>query len=612
MMSNTVRRSIVDLWDNHPEECDRVYIALHRLQTEGRVAYRRLVGMHGGGGGTSDTDHHLPNLIAKMQADLDQHHFHSNIPLDTAWPGSVPNAAYPAPVSLTCANSENVFAYTFCWHGAAPFILWHRPLMAEFERNLQVYDPKFIGDAGNMNQHVGSEALGAPYWGWEEWDGDTLPIQVTVPEYQIKTNKWADKDEAYVQGMTIPNPFYRWFAPVDLQDQVKEVFPDELNDANCTLRSSAFDDPNQRHDYKWPTVTTTDPDGELVVNMKDNVMNSLANKDWMLFATKGNTQSDSETAAWGEGGGNTSIENPHNQFHNRVGGLTHGGLQGREKQYFFFDGLTTPARLKRAQDEDDDEFDDVIQNSEYMGTMTSNQSIFDPIFWLHHGNIERQHMSWQATHLGNNGVTLPNDDLMNTVLYPWTKPGKLKLGHEGWNSPCTAEYNATFGDWWEPATLGYEYDELIEPTIVPNVTSPDKAVAFMGGLPLRASVPGSVDVAPVRLIVQIKAGQYKNGDFDLYYDGKLIASDSVISAQGTPCARCSGKAATRSLHFEVSRGVGSLDQVEEAINDHNKNDSKFKLTRTGRRNVPIVALKASAWHASAAVLGRKPRKRSKT
>jgi len=37
--------------DWQTEELDRYMIALHRFQTEGGVAYRRIIAMHGGGGG---------------------------------------------------------------------------------------------------------------------------------------------------------------------------------------------------------------------------------------------------------------------------------------------------------------------------------------------------------------------------------------------------------------------------------------------------------------------------------------------------------------------------------------------------------------------------------
>mmetsp|Transcript_24178 Transcript_24178/g.36636 ORF Transcript_24178/g.36636 Transcript_24178/m.36636 type:complete len:219 (+) Transcript_24178:162-818(+) len=80
------RRNIMALYDGQPyshskdpkrienwAECDRIFIALHRLQTEGRVGYRRLLGMHGGGGGTSD-EAFREILTAKMKMNIDTHY----------------------------------------------------------------------------------------------------------------------------------------------------------------------------------------------------------------------------------------------------------------------------------------------------------------------------------------------------------------------------------------------------------------------------------------------------------------------------------------------------------------------------------------------------------
>jgi hypothetical protein len=375
-----------------------------------------------------------------------------------------------------------------------------------------------------------------------------------------------------------------------------------VNDANCTIRSAAFEDPNQTHSFSWPTESNH-PN-----NIQDNVMNAIANPDWMIFATKGNTQSDSESAKWGTGGGTASVENSHNLFHNRVGGATAGGLQGSEKQFFFFDGITTPERIKRGNDDDDEHFDEDFKNMQYVGTMTGNQSTFDPIFWLHHGNVERWLLSWQHLHMETLGVTLPNDILKSTVIYPWTKPEKLYEGQESWNSPCDDEHNATFGDWWEYSSLHYEYDELIVPPIMEHVTTASKATFFAsGGLSLKVAQFRAIDTEPVRLVVEFKAYHYKNSDFDLLRNDKLVGSNSVISGQGNPCARCNTNAIkNRTLHYEVSRGVGDFDAVEAAILS-----KAFTLKRNGK-TIPLDGLKALPWYEGVNVLGRKPRKLTKT
>jgi hypothetical protein len=54
--TKTLRRNLIFLFvdDKLWDELDRFMIAFHLFQTKGRVAYRRIIGMHGGGGGTRD------------------------------------------------------------------------------------------------------------------------------------------------------------------------------------------------------------------------------------------------------------------------------------------------------------------------------------------------------------------------------------------------------------------------------------------------------------------------------------------------------------------------------------------------------------------------------
>ena len=143
------RKTLVALFDGQPycspsdreknwAECDRIFIALHRFQTVGKVAYRRLIGMHGGGGGTSDKEFRRI-LTDKMNNDINEH-YGGNFPDDGYWPEPVPNAPFPTLVSAS--DPDRCFAYTFCWHAEPEFLVWHRPFVCEFERGLQDHDPK--------------------------------------------------------------------------------------------------------------------------------------------------------------------------------------------------------------------------------------------------------------------------------------------------------------------------------------------------------------------------------------------------------------------------------------------------------------------------------------
>ena len=105
------RRNLVYLFDGQPyctteqrtknlAECDRIFIALHRFQTDGKVAYRRLVGLHGGGGGTSDEG--LRKILTeKMTKDI-KCHYGCEFPDNGYWPEPVPNAPFPIQVKFEC------------------------------------------------------------------------------------------------------------------------------------------------------------------------------------------------------------------------------------------------------------------------------------------------------------------------------------------------------------------------------------------------------------------------------------------------------------------------------------------------------------------------------
>lgn len=316
--------------------------------------------MHGGGGGTSNLEF-KKLLFDKMTADLQTHYGLSNFPDSYYWPEPVPNAAPP---QLYPSNPANPFTYTFCWHAEPEFIVWHRPLTAEFERLLQNYDPLHPG------VHEGSNALGLAYWAWENWDGSTLPLLVTCHEYVIRCENWGNEFPA---GSVIPNPFRRWFAPVDIKQQEEEYFPPALTDYNCTTRSLSFQDPNVKNIFSW--VTDSSKDRNTVSTMSECIQHAMNQKNYYKFATMKS----------GVGDSRFSIEHAHNAFHNHIGGQTLGGTQGPGVQVW------DPHAL--------DQNGKPIQATDFTGTMAQNQSIFDPIFWLHHLNVDRQLCSWQRQHL---------------------------------------------------------------------------------------------------------------------------------------------------------------------------------------------------------------------
>ncbi|EDQ84727.1 uncharacterized protein MONBRDRAFT_34594 [Monosiga brevicollis MX1] len=541
-------------------ECDRYMIALHKLQTSddpnhGRVAYRRLLGMHGGGFGTKADQEQIEvwknnNLdkahrpLMKVKADLDAAQAEAAAPLFpegkstatldqhdtmTSWPDPQPNVT---PRKIEADAPESYLTHEFCWHGWTPFFWWHRPLMAEFEWLLQENDPM---DKGHNN----FDALGAHYLDWDNWDGLALPPYLSNPQYIVRSDKFADK--GFPQHMAFPNPLYRWFAPVHAEDQLHEKFPGQYpDDFNCTTRDPAYRSQAYGYTESWPVLyTPADPSKKTKAtnSIRDMVHDAMLNPNLEEFAT---------TAAGGSG----SMEQPHNLFHNRLGGS-------------YGDGSFT-------------------------GTMTSLQSIYDPIFWLHHSNIERQLMSWQRAWVPENkpGFTplpesLPDEATKAYRIYPWTKPNLVfptngEAPQFSWSTPADVdgEGNAaasttndgTIGDWWAYSTLPYEYDNYLIPEGDPRG---ERLGAFTVGSPRRMRLDANIGKQP--------SGRYglETGD------GVLVDTVAIQNAfaGGARCARCQGKKGQH-LAFDVTGTFGPEDL--EAL-------EKWRKAGKPKRRVPALA-----------------------
>ncbi len=497
-------------------EMDRYMIAFLRLQTEGRVAYRRLLGMHGGGFGTSQDKNEIQTWESKgktkssrplmmVKADLDKEqiiledwdskHNTQNSDDNGEWPSPQNNVNPTKP-----KEGEEYLAHIFCWHGQSPFISWHRPFMVEFERLLQDYDPLF------PSAHEGCNALGAHYYDWNGWDGMVLPPFINYPTYKIKTPVFSSVlagMESYNQhDQTITNPLYRWFAPMLPQHQLNETFPSDVpNNENCTTREPALSDISGSLNFEYP-FPKNDMDG--VPSIETSIRQAMGESDYLAFCTTTHN-------------GKNSIENGHNLFHNRVGGS--------------------------------------------LGTMSPLQSSFDPIFFLHHSNVERLFMSWQRVWTKRGGKTsLPPKWLMETRLYPWTKPDLVKKGSLSWNTEADINHDgnaaektvndATVQDWWNYEELEYEYDEYVP------VTKPLKKKDWLFG----KSVVLMTVWAPV-----LTSGPFdlclSNGDGQVTIDSvSLIIGNNPSGSATTTCSQCQ-KRSHLTLVYDVTGFVTPYDLV---------------------------------------------------
>lgn len=546
--SKTLRRNILGLWStvshlsqldpvsNLPiiNELDRYMIALYRFQTEGKVAYGELVGIHNGGWRTKDDS---VNRIMYTKASKDAQQAYPNVsqPGDPKppnpdvqhddsvpggegevegvfWPGRQPNVVLePVTFKTPDASPDKEtwhMAHQFCWHASSPFFVWHRPYCLMFERGLQKYDPRNAGFSGNA-------ALGLHYFKWEDWDGTSLHPLFSAPTYTFRSDEFSPK---YKKGSSIPNPLLRWFAPRTFQNQKDEVFPSKLDDTNCTTRDPAFFNGTAEFTGTFPIVSgpdMTSPSGSIRPGaaMGEIVAKSMT-LPWMHFATMSS-----------EGGSPYSAETSHNKFHNHLGGLT-----------------IAPSPNPK----------DPVN-----GTMTTNQSPFDPIFWVHHSNVERQLMSWQKRNVTTDPG--PVEELRAFVLYPWTSPDiSLKPGGDwGLHTPSSTVNDGTYGAWYDAySNLPYEYEEYVQPP------QESPAQGIRGGIVLGRS-------RRLSLIADVAKTSIRRGgaEYLLLMDGTVVSSMALISEMGGNCPRCNSKAFVQ-IQFDVS-GVEKLQAVAEQNSDSN-------------------------------------------
>eukprot|EP00295_Goniomonas_pacifica_P027960 CAMPEP_0175939504 /NCGR_PEP_ID=MMETSP0108-20121206/23296_1 /TAXON_ID=195067 ORGANISM="Goniomonas pacifica, Strain CCMP1869" /NCGR_SAMPLE_ID=MMETSP0108 /ASSEMBLY_ACC=CAM_ASM_000204 /LENGTH=515 /DNA_ID=CAMNT_0017263889 /DNA_START=63 /DNA_END=1610 /DNA_ORIENTATION=+ len=272
---------------------------------------------------------------------------------------------------------------------------------------------------------------------------------------------------------------------------------DELTDDNCTMRAAPFADPTGtlRHTrYQWPILSVEDKKkgkSVWIPSMRDVIGNSMNMSNWKAFCT---------VEAKSGGDPNWSVESPHNKLHNYTGGWYH-----HSDQY-----------------------------GEVTGQMAQNQSIFDPVFWLHHSNIERLLLSWQHRWVNADGETkdghpeaLPPDSHMDTTLYPFTKPNLLYDDQLSWNTDPGKDNDGTFRDWWPWGQLRYTYDNFQNPEEPVNIHPPES-------LRVRGV---SVD----RQQLTLHLNKTRGGMFELLVDGTVVRVIDLLSNAFTLCPRCHSK-----------------------------------------------------------------------
>jgi tyrosinase len=263
----------------------------------------------------------------------------------------------------------------YCTHDSALFATWHRPYLSLIEQRLTAHA---LNEAGKFSSDVRTRWQNAarrvrlPYWDWSSSDlRSSIPAIIRTPKIFV-TRPGTNGVPTRVE---IPNPLYQYrFTNTDLKNQHFEGF----------WRTAAA---TRRH----PPPSGTSSDNNAADLEMRNTYQSRRQNTYNLFSIPSFREfSNTAFSAGGQPNSWTSIESIHNEIHVNIGGD--------------------------------------------LGHMTLvDYSAFDPIFWLHHCNVDRLVAMYQAVYPGRVVTPQPasgtfarrvspgDQDTIDTPLYPFRK-----------------------------------------------------------------------------------------------------------------------------------------------------------------------------------------------
>ncbi|KAJ4245277.1 hypothetical protein NW762_014147 [Fusarium torreyae] len=367
----------------------------------------------------------------------------------------------------------------YCEHNTITFATWHRPYMLLFEQlmwthmNDQIKDWK-LDPIQTAEWEKAANEWRLPYW---DWAGKQYKQKYSLPEifrFEVVTTYPPNKP----RGQTgVENPFYKFENPMKHDNGAPREFgdmptgktcwniPDHVDKGDpgkpdvilpwskCTatsrygLRSedginweglegfNNFDEANNtlsKFQEGWyPPYSTGDKRREdfkgpgTLADAVNRLFSSQYTDTWETF---------SSTKWWNESArdistGYLSLEYIHNNVHNLTGGSN---AQYKEKQHGGY-GL---------------------------GHMSDVPvSAFDPIFWLHHCNIDRLLAMWQCLNWEAWFDKAPYNQNVERVDDKKKEDPLLPFHREKTNDPTTGYWTSVdVRDWTK---LNYQYDDLI-------------------------------------------------------------------------------------------------------------------------------------------------------
>ncbi|EPE28797.1 Di-copper centre-containing [Glarea lozoyensis ATCC 20868] len=318
----------------------------------------------------------------------------------------------------------------YCVHGSVLFSPWHRPYLALYEQRIYEIMVKLIPKTFATQDHAGlykaADSWRLPFWDCAvkrpDWTdpqnqakfGPNVPYLLTVDTVEVLTKIGTAKVENPMWRFKVPqmNPGKTTFGDYGVTAVEEPEGTLHYNLSKSTSRYPETPDPNDpkfqtawvEGQQNWQNIT-----GMLRAS-KASQSNTLPEAIYRLFIEKYvPTWNVFATGVYKVGQNPqqySSVEDIHNNVHGHVGGTGHMGNVG--------------------------------------------VASFDPIFWLHHCNVDRLFAIWQELY-------------PNKYVEAWDDPNRGKVDV---NTKLTPFNKTTTGVKWTPADIrdpkkmGYTYPEL--------------------------------------------------------------------------------------------------------------------------------------------------------
>jgi len=283
----------------------------------------------------------------------------------------------------TCSDADG-----YCTHDSVLFPAWHRAYLALFEQQFLSVVNQIAASYPASQQAAmkgAASTMRFPYWDWAAHPASGKPtLPIVVSEKTITVNGPSGSE-------TITNPLFRH----DFADP-SDLYYSPFVDWDVTLR------------YPNSNAATASSVETSAVTAFDNIRANMQDQVYQLFSTCSDyLHFSNDDAGSSSTSCSNSLEGIHNTIHTTAGGPGSSTVSGGHMTY-----LATAA--------------------------------FDPIFWLHHTNVDRLFAIWQT-------------------LYPSAYGASQVAPHDTWTiasgstqnaaSPLAPFYKDTNGNFWTTNTV---------------------------------------------------------------------------------------------------------------------------------------------------------------